>query len=64
MSETNNKTRVRRPAGRGPGRRVRGEKAQDFTGTWKKLLAYCQRDAVLLIVALLCIIVGRTSSAI
>jgi ABC-type multidrug transport system fused ATPase/permease subunit len=64
MSETNNKTRVRRPAGRGPGRRVRGEKAQDFTGTWKKLLAYCQRDAVLLIVALLCIVVATVCTLI
>ena len=31
----------RGPMGRGMGRGA-GEKAKDFTGTWKKLLLYCR----------------------
>ena len=35
-----------KPVMRGPGghgMRGGGEKAKDFTGTWKKLISYCQK---------------------
>lgn len=45
----------RRPGGPGgPG----GEKAKDLVGTWKKLLGYCRRYIVVLVIALLCAAVG------
>ena len=28
---------------RGPGMRGGGERARDFTGTWKKLILYCRK---------------------
>ena len=33
-------------------------KAKDFKGTWKKLLTYSKRDAVLLIAALICVVIS------
>ena len=44
------------PMGRGPARG--GEKAKDFVGTWKKLLAYCRKYLAGIIVAVVCAIVG------
>ena len=35
-----------------------GEKAKDLIGTWKKLLGYCRRYRVALVVALLCAVLG------
>ena len=47
-----------RPHG-GPGGGPRGgEKAKNFSGTWKRLLTYSRRDAVLLVVALVCVVVA------
>lgn len=45
-----------RPAGmHGPGmRRGGGEKAKNFTGTWKKLIQYCSRYSLAILVAILC----------
>ena len=47
---------VRRPGGRGMGRGA-GERAKDFTGTWKKLLLYCRKYFPLILVAIVCAIV-------
>lgn len=45
-----------RPAGmHGPGmRRGGGEKAKNFTGTWKKLIQYCSKYSLAILVAILC----------
>lgn len=43
----------------GPGAHGRGsEKARDFVGTWKKLLAYCRKYAVGIVIGVLCAIIG------
>ena len=43
----------------GPGmRRGSGEKAKDFTGTWKKLIKYCKRYIVPVLIAVICAIGG------
>ena len=43
------------PGGRGPGMaRAGAEKARDFTGTWKKLLLYCRKYYVPILIAVLC----------
>ena len=47
----------RGPMGRGMGRGA-GEKAKDFTGTWKKLLLYCKKYLPIIIVAILCAVFG------
>ena len=40
---------------RGPGmRRGGGEKAKNFTGTWKKLILYCKNYSIAIIIAVLC----------
>ncbi|MFQ6792564.1 MAG: ABC transporter ATP-binding protein [Thomasclavelia sp.] len=41
----------------GPGRGS-GEKSQDFVGTWKKLIAYCKKYLVVIIIAVICAIFG------
>ena len=39
----------------GPGmRRGGGGKAKDFTGTWKKLIGYCSKYSVAILIAILC----------
>lgn len=44
---------------RGPGMgRGAGEKAKDFTGTWKKLIGYCRNYLPAIIVAILCAVGG------
>ena len=44
---------------RGPGmNRGGGEKARDFTGTWKKLIKYCKRFLVPTLIAVICAIGG------
>ena len=44
---------------RGPGMgRGAGEKAKDFTGTWKKLIGYCRSYLPAIIVAILCAVGG------
>lgn len=44
----------------GPGMRRGGggEKAKDFTGTWKKLILYCKKYSVPVVVAIVCAIGG------
>ena len=43
----------------GPGmHRGNGEKAKDFTGTWKKLIIYCKRFIVPVLIAVICAIGG------
>ena len=46
------------PGMRGPGMRGGGEKAKDFTGTWKKLFGYIRSYGVVIIIALVCAISG------
>lgn len=41
----------------GPGRGS-GEKSQNFVGTWKKLIAYCKKYLVVIIIAVICVIFG------
>ena len=58
-----------RPAGRGMmggrgGMRGPGEKAKDFTGTWKKLLLYCRRYFPFLAGALILAMAGAICSLI
>ena len=58
-----------RPAGRGMmggrgGMRGPGEKAKDFTGTWKKLLLYCRRYFPFLAGALILAVAGAICSLI
>ena len=48
-------SRPRGPMGRGMGG---GEKAKDLVGTWKKLLAYCGKYKILLILAVICAMIG------
>lgn len=50
-----------KPVMRGPGghgMRGGGEKAKDFTGTWKKLISYCQKYISVMIVAMICAVLG------
>ena len=47
--------RPRGPMGRGMGG---GEKAKDLVGTWKKLLGYCKKYSVILVIAIICAAVG------
>lgn len=56
MTEKNEFTGKTRPSGgRGPGMaRAGAEKARDFTGTWKKLLLYCRKYYVPILIAVLC----------
>ena len=56
MTEKNEFTGKTRPSGgRGPGMARGGaEKARDFTGTWKKLLLYCRKYYVPILIAVLC----------
>ncbi|MGM9600455.1 MAG: ABC transporter ATP-binding protein [Faecousia sp.] len=42
----------------GPGPRGGGEKANDLVGTWKKLLGYCKKYIVVIVIALICAAVG------
>lgn len=44
------------PAGGPPG--AAGEKAKDLIGTWKKLLGYCRKYMVVLVIAVICASVG------
>lgn len=41
------------PAGRPPGAAA-GEKAKDMAGTWKKLLGYCRRYRIVMVIAVIC----------
>lgn len=44
---------------RGPGmRKGSGEKARDFAGTWKKLILYCRKYYIPVIIAVLCAVGG------
>ncbi|HIV24440.1 MAG TPA: ABC transporter ATP-binding protein [Candidatus Scatomonas pullistercoris] len=56
MTEKNEFTGKTRPSGgRGPGMaRAGAEKARGFTGTWKKLLLYCRKYYVPILIAVLC----------
>lgn len=50
-----------RPRGRGPhgGPRMGGgEKAKDLVGTWKKLLHYCRKYLVVMVISLVCAVGG------
>ena len=47
----------RGPMGGGMGRGA-GEKAKDFTGTWKKLLLYCKKYLPAIVIAVVCAIAG------
>lgn len=49
-----NTTRPIRQKGPGAG----GEKANDFAGTWKKLLHYCNKYVAVIVIALICATVG------
>ena len=40
------------------GMRGGGERARDFTGTWKKLILYCRKYYVPIIIAILCAVGG------
>lgn len=51
------------PAGAPRGMR-RGEKAKDLIGTWKKLLSYCGKYRIQLIVALICAAAGTVMTLI
>ena len=53
--EKRTQPRPRGPMGRGMGG---GEKAKDLVGTWKKLLAYCGKYKILLILAVICAMIG------
>lgn len=55
--EQKNYQRPSRPMGHG-GMRGGGEKAKDFTGTWKKLLNYCKNYIAVIIIALICAIIS------
>lgn len=49
----------RRPVRRGPGGRMGGgEKPKDLVGTWKKLIGYCRKYLVYIVIALVCAIGG------
>ena len=53
--ENHKYTSARGRGGHGPGMNHRpGEKARDFTGTWKKLISYCKRYMIPVIIAVLC----------
>lgn len=53
------KEQTRRPGPRmGPPRMGGGEKANNFVGTWKKLLNYCRKYIFVIIIALICSAVG------
>ncbi len=60
--EYGNHAPKRGPMPRGPmgGRMGRGagEKAKDFTGTWKKLLLYCKKYLPAILIALVCAVAG------
>ena len=53
-----NKTRTPRRGPMGGGRQMSGEKAKDLVGTWKKILVYCKKYLVVLIIALICAACG------
>ncbi|MDE6088785.1 MAG: ABC transporter ATP-binding protein/permease [Oscillospiraceae bacterium] len=42
----------------GHGMRGGGEQAKDFTGTWKKLIAYCKKYLIVVIIAVICAVLG------
>lgn len=49
---------MRGPGMGGPGMRGGGEKAKDFTGTWKKLIGYIRSYIAVIIIAVICAISG------
>ena len=60
MTERNEYNNAAKSSGmRGPGmKRNTGEKARDFTGTWKKLIQYCRKYYIPLLIAILCAVGG------
>lgn len=54
------KSREQSPAGGPPGAPggMGGEKAADMAGTWKKLIGYCRRYFVVIVIALICAAAG------
>ena len=50
--------------GRGPGAGRSTEKAKDFVGTWKKLLHYCRKYIVVLVIAVICASAGTVCTLI
>lgn len=54
MENRNNRSGMRGP---GMGRRP-AEKSKDFKGTWRKIIRYCKRYLVVIIVALICAVAG------
>jgi len=52
-----NRARQHGPMGGGPAG-MGGEQAKDLIGTWKKLLGYCRKYTLPLVIALVCATVG------
>ena len=50
--------------GRGPGAGRSTEKAKDFVGTWKKLLRYCKKYLIVLVIAVICASAGTVCTLI
>ncbi len=63
----NEHVKAKKPGGMGMGMggpMGGGEKAKNFSGTWKKLIAYCKRYLPIIIVAIVCAAVGTIFSLI
>lgn len=58
LGSVNTSGRGPRPGGPGGPGPHGGEKAKDLIGTWKKLIAYCRRYLVFILLALVCAAVG------
>lgn len=60
IGQSRGSTRQSAPPGAPPGGPPGsgGEKAKNFTGTWKKLIAYCRKYSTVMIIALICAAAG------
>ena len=58
MNNSERRNPPRRHGRMGPPGMGGGEKAKNFSGTWKKLLLYCRKYIVFIVIALLCAAVG------